>query len=193
MLTSQRYDPIAVALHWVMALLIIFMLALGFLMGDFPITIKFTAYNLHKSIGITIIALSLFRLVWRLLNPPPALPSTMSGREKFLAHAAHAMLYGLMIGLPLSGWLMVSALPKYPIVFFGLGEAPFLPMPPLNDAKMVNAWLNEVHELLAYGGAALILLHLGAALQHHFVKRDAILLRMLPKFLHPLVNRKAPR
>jgi cytochrome b561 len=177
----RRYDPVAVFLHWTIGLLIILMLGGGFLMEDLPISIKFTVYNLHKSIGITIIALSIFRLVWRLLNPPPALPDRLPVWQKFASHAAHWALYAFMIAMPLSGWLMVSALPKYPIVFFGLGEAPFLPMPELADAKAVSAQLGEIHETLALGGVALILLHIGAALQHHFILRDGILRRMLPQ------------
>lgn len=182
--TAGHYDPVAIALHWVIALLIIIMLAVGFLMEDFPISIKFLVYNLHKSIGITIIGLSIFRLVWRLLNPPPALPAAMPRSQKFLAHAAHWMLYGFMLAMPMSGWLMVSAVPKYPIVFFGFGEAPFLPMPAMDDPKAVAGLFSDAHEIMAIGGALLIALHIGAALQHHFMKHDDILFRMLPRFLH---------
>ena len=182
---SQRYDSVAVFLHWAIGLLIIVMLGGGFFMENLPISVKFTVYNLHKSIGITIIGLSIFRLIWRLLNPPPALPDSLPSWQKMASHAAHWALYAFMIAMPLSGWLMVSALPKYPIMFFGLGEAPFLPMPELIDAKATNGQLKEIHETLAIGGIALIVLHIGAALQHHFIHRDEILRRMLPRFIRP--------
>lgn len=185
-----RYDSVAVTLHWLIAALIILMLAVGLVMEGLPVSIKFVVYNLHKSTGITIIGLSIFRLVWRLLNPPPTLPADMSRSQKFLAHTAHWMLYGFMITMPISGWLMVSALPQYPIVFFGLGEAPFLPMPQLADPKAASAFLKSIHETLADGALVLLAMHIGAALQHHFIKRDTILLRMLPKFLHKYVQMK---
>ena len=178
--SATRYDPVAIFLHWSIALMILLMLPMGFLMEDAPSSLKPLIYNLHKSIGLTIIALSLFRIVWRLLNPPPALPDSMPRSQKILAHAAHWALYAFIIGMPLSGWLMVSATAKYPIDFFGLGIAPFLPMPHLEDAKATGHMLTEWHESIAYGGIALLVVHIGAALKHHFVAHDGILQRMLP-------------
>ena len=177
---STRYDRVAIALHWTIAAMIISMLALGLVMEDLPITIKFSAYTLHKSIGITVLALSIFRLIWRLMNPPPALPDTMKAHEKLLAHVAHWALYFLMIAMPLSGWLMVSASRKYPTVFFWLGEVPFIPMPQGADPKATAGLFHEAHELLANGAIALILLHVAAALKHHLVNKDTVLTRMLP-------------
>lgn len=172
-----RYDPVAIALHWSMACLILLMIPMGFLMGDFPESFKFTAYGLHKSIGITVLGLSVFRLVWRLLHRPPALPA-MPVWERRLAHLAHWGLYGLMIGMPLSGWLMVSASQKYPTVYFGLGEVPFIPMPMDADLKALRGFFGESHELLAIGAAALIALHVAAALKHQYVRRDGLIRRM---------------
>lgn len=181
---TVRYDPVAVFLHWTMALLIIAMLIVGLTMEDYSQNIRFLAYNLHKATGITILGLSVFRLVWRFMNPPPALPARLKPWERVCAQLAHWGLYALMIGMPLSGWLMVSAKPKYPIVFFGLGEAPFIPMPA--DASLVKSIRGlsyEAHELLAYGAIALIILHASAALKHHFIGRDTVLVQMLPRFL----------
>ena len=181
--TNTRYDPVAVTLHWVIALSIFAMIPLGFFMEDLPISIKFDAYTIHKSLGITVLALSLLRLIWRLLNPPPALPEGMKPYEKFLAHAAHWGLYFLMIAMPLTGWLMVSAMRKYPTVFFWLGEVPFIPMPQGIDAKATAEWFEEIHELLAFGAIALIALHVAAALKHHYIYKDTTLTRMLPTWI----------
>jgi cytochrome b561 len=182
-LAHRRYDPVAVFLHWVIALSVLTMIPLGFWMGDLPISIRFDAYAVHKSLGIVVLALSIFRLIWRFMNPPPAMPDTMKPIEKLMAHAAHWGFYFLIIAMPLSGWLMVSASMKYPTVFFWLVEVPFIPMPVGIDGKATAKLLDTVHYWLAWGALALILLHVSAALKHHFINRDGILLRMLPKFL----------
>jgi len=187
---TARYDPVAVALHWLIALLILLMLALGMVMGDLPESIKFPAYGVHKATGILIIGLSVFRLVWRLLNPPPKLLDAMPRGQKLLAHVAHWALYGLMFAMPLSGWLMVSVMQKYPIGFFGLGEVPFLPLPAMEDPKAAKEWLEEVHEMFANGALVLFAVHVGAALHHHFIMRDGTLLRMAPRCLHRLLQKK---
>ena len=179
----SRYDPVAVTLHWLIALCIIAMIPLGFFMGDLPEAIRGDGYTLHKSIGITVLALSIFRLIWRLLNPPPALPADMPPIERFLAHVAHWLLYFLIVAMPLSGWLMVSAMHQHPTVYFWSGEVPFLPMPGGIDAKATKALFAYYHRWLAYGALVLIVLHVGAALNHHVVRRDTILRRMLPRWL----------
>lgn len=180
---STRYDPIAVTLHWLIAFSILAMIPLGFFMGDLPVSVKFDAYAVHKSLGITILALSLFRLLWRLMNPPPALPEGMKPHEKLLAHAAHWVLYFLMIAMPLTGWLMVSASKKYPTIFFWMGEVPFIPMPMGIDGKATAETFGEIHEMLAIGAIFLVALHVAAALKHHCIVKDNVLTRMLPVWL----------
>lgn len=180
---AERYDPVAVTLHWVIALLIIAMIPLGFFMGDLPPTIKFDAYTLHKSLGILVLAFSVFRVIWRFLNPPPALPVQMPAWEKLAARVSHWALYFLILALPLTGWLMVSASRKYPTIFFWSGEVPFLPLPEPMLNKDTAHMFNETHELLAFIAIALVGLHLSAALKHHFVDRDSVLVRMMPSFL----------
>lgn len=180
---ATRYDPIAVTLHWVIAASILVMIPLGFFMGDFPITIKFQAYTIHKSLGITVLALSIFRLIWRLMNPLPPLPDSMKPIEKLMASTAHWLLYFLIIAMPLTGWLMVSASKKYPTVFFWLGEVPFIPMPEGIDGKATAHDFNQVHENLAIIAIFLIALHVAAALKHHLVEKDNVLTRMLPSWL----------
>lgn len=182
---KTRYDPVAVTLHWLIAVLILTLLVVGFTMEDYPMSIRFQAFNLHKATGITILALSVFRLIWRLLNPPPAYPISMKPWEKLAANSVHWALYAFIILMPLSGWIMVSATPKYPIVFFGMGEAPFLPMPAGINAAATHEWFESAHYYLALGGIALLLVHVGAALKHHFIQRDGVLHRMLPRWLSP--------
>jgi cytochrome b561 len=181
--SSQRYDPIAVTLHWVIACSIIAMIPLGFFMEDLPISIRFDAYAIHKSLGITVLGLSIFRLIWRFLNPPPALPDTLKPLERLLAKTAHWALYFLMVAMPLSGWLMVSASRKYPTVYFWMGEVPFIPMPAGMDPKAAKDVFYAAHEYLAFVAIALITLHLFAALKHHFIYKDTTLTRMLPRWL----------
>ncbi len=172
---APRYDRVAVFLHWTIALLIIGMIAVGLTMEDYPISIRFLAINLHKSFGLTILALSLFRLYWRLRNPAPPLPEGMSSFEQFAAKASHWFFYFLIIAMPLSGWLFVSAYGKYPTVFFTLFEVPHLPV-----AKALGAPLKIAHYYLAMGTLGLLALHIAAALKHHFINHDTVLRRMLP-------------
>ena len=173
---NTSYHPIAKALHWVMALAIFGLLALGFVMSDMPLSPeKLQYFSWHKWAGISIFLLVWVRLAWRLLNPPPAYASSMPRLLQMLAHAGHFALYALMIVIPLSGWLMSSA-KGVQTVRFGV-----LPIPDLlSRDKELGHLLEEIHSLLNWGLVALILGHVGAALKHHFIDRDDILTRMLP-------------
>lgn len=186
-----RYDPVAVTLHWIIALAIIAMIPLGFFMEDLPISIRFDAFAFHKSLGLSVLALSIFRLIWRFMNPPPPLPEGMKPIEKLAANVVHWVLYFLMVAMPLTGWLMVSASRKYPTIFFWLGEVPFIPMPAGIDGKATAESFEEIHELLAFGAIALIGLHLLAALKHHFIYKDTTLTRMLPVWITRRVKNHA--
>lgn len=186
---SQRYNSVSVFLHWSIALAILAMIPLGFFMGDLPIEVRFQAYTLHKSIGITVLGLSVFRLIWRFMNTPPAMPSSIPAYQKLAAAGAHWLFYFLILAMPLSGWLMVSATQKYPTIFFWLGEVPFIPMPAGIDAKATHDQLKELHELLAFVTLGLLVLHVSAALHHHYRLRDSTLRRMLPLWL----QRREPR
>ncbi len=180
---TPRYDRVAVFLHWTIALLIIVMLILGLTMGDYPTKYKFLAYNLHKSTGITILALSLVRLYWRFTHKAPPLPDHMSGFEKFAAKATHWFFYFLILAMPLSGWIMVSADAKFPTVFFTLFEVPQFPLPLAYDTHATHETFEGLHYWLAIIAIGLIVLHVGAALKHHFINHDAVLRRMLPLWL----------
>lgn len=179
---QSQYTAVAKALHWIIALMIIVQIPAGVLMHNLPLSdTKFLMYQMHKSFGLVVLALSLFRVYWRVTHTPPALPSGMKGWERAGARFSHAAFYFLIIGIPLSGWLMVSASTT------GIDTKLFfvLPVPhwPIGVSEANEDLLAEVHELLAKGAIALILLHFGAALKHHLKDRDDVLTRMLPKSL----------
>ena len=178
-MAKTHYDKVAITLHWVMAVCIIGMLFLGFFMEDIrPVSLRFQGYNFHKAFGITLLFLSFVRLGWRFAHKAPSLPEHMSRLEKFAAQSAHWLLYGFMIGIPLSGWLFSSAYAKYPISFFGLFKVPYLPITPDRD---VGAFFAEAHELMAYGLIGLLVAHVLAALKHHFYDRDNVMIHMIPR------------
>ena len=182
---TPRYNAVAQALHWLLALGIVGMLILGLVMthAGLPRLQVFKLYQAHKSIGITILIVALLRLLWRLTHRPPDLPEHMPEIEKRGAHAAHVILYMLMIGMPLVGWAMVSVSPfNIPTVLFGV--VPWPHMPGLSSISNKPYWegvAKFVHAYGAYALIALIALHALAALRHHFVLHDDILLRMLPR------------
>ncbi|MBN8542729.1 MAG: cytochrome b [Alphaproteobacteria bacterium] len=181
-MSQERYHRVAVFLHWVIGLSIILMIALGLVMEDIkPISLRIDAYGFHKSLGITILFLSLFRVYWRLTHPAPALPAGMKSWEVLASKATHIAFYALIIIMPLSGWLLVSASGKYPTIFFWLFEMPHLPV---TGQKALGKQAYEIHELTTQWIAIpLIALHVLAALKHHFINRDTVLTRMLPRFI----------
>lgn len=191
---AQRYTAIAIVLHWAIALSIALMIPLGWWMSDqaedgVVSDALFQSYQLHKSIGLTVLALSLARLAWRLLNPPPPLPAHMPAWERFIAHATHWALYALMIGLPLTGWLYVSAgwAEDGPLEvtthWFGLFVVPHLFGLPSAGAEVreeVAEAAMSAHSLMAWAAIVLAALHAAAALKHHFINRDNVLTLMVP-------------
>ncbi|WP_240149265.1 cytochrome b [Asaia sp. As-1742] len=183
----RRYDPVAVTLHWVMALGILTLIGIGLVMVHLTLgpSRLFALYQLHKSIGITILIAACLRLMWRFVRPPPPLPPDMAPGERRLAGLAHLALYAEMIGLPLTGWAVVSSsVFAIPTVLFGVIPWPDLPwLSSLPDKKPVEAVFSAIHAYGAYLLIALIVLHGFAALRHHFVLHDEVLARMLPKFL----------
>jgi len=136
-------------------------------------------YNWHKWAGVTILALSLLRLVWRITHRPPALPRAMERAmpvwQKAAHHATHHLLYVLFFAVPLIGWAYSSAA-GFPIVFLGVWQLPdFVPVSK-ELAEAIKPW----HELSAYAMAGLVVVHVAAALKHQFIDRDGLLQRMLP-------------
>ncbi len=182
--SASRYGMVAIGFHWLIAAAILGMLVLGTIMVEIsPASpLKFALYQWHKSIGISILVLSLLRLAWRFANPVPPLPAGLQWWEIAAARGTHVGFYALMILLPVSGWAMVSVSPwNIPTILYGIVELPHLPLRGMiEDHKGAESALKEVHEWLGWGVVALLALHVAGALKHHFVMRDDTLLRMLP-------------
>jgi cytochrome b561 len=170
------YTAIAKLFHWGMTFAFAGLIALGFVMTELPLSPeKLQYYAWHKWAGVSVFFLVWLRLVWRVLNPPPAYPSMMSPLIKGVAHLGHVALYGLMIAIPVSGWLMSSA-KGVPTVWFGV-----LPLPDLLEkGKELGNFLKEVHETLNFLLLFLLAGHVSAAMKHHWIDKDDILKRMLP-------------
>ena len=196
MQSVQRYNKTTVILHWLIGLLLLAMLALGFWMSGLPKDLPDMAavdlfdlgiytlqlsepmsprafyFNLHKSIGSTLFLLILFRVFWRLAHAAPAFPATMQTWEKKLAAAVHHLLYLLMLALPVSGLLM-TLYSKYGLRWFGIKVFEGLDNPQLRDI------FKEMHEIIAIALLTLIVLHVLAALKHQWLDRDEIMSRIL--------------
>ncbi|MET0378735.1 MAG: cytochrome b [Spongiibacteraceae bacterium] len=175
---ANRYTRTAMLLHWLMALGIITAFGMGLTMTDIPgITpTKLRLFNWHKWLGVTLLALATIRVLWRLSHPAPPLPVAMPKWQQFVAESTHYALYVLLFAIPLSGYLY-SLAAGFPIVYLGLIPLPVVidPNPELKPVlKAVHYWLNM-------GLAGLVIAHAGAALKHHFIDRDDILKRMLPR------------
>lgn len=183
---NTRYSTVAVILHWMIALGILTLIVIGLVMDHIHLdTMRvFQLYQLHKSIGITLMFLIALRIGWRLTHSAPALPADMPPLEKKGAHLAHLALYGLQVLLPLSGWAMVSvSMLGIPTVLFGAVPWPDLPvLSTLPDKAPVEAALKVVHHWASWGLLGLIILHVAAALRHQFVLHDHVLRQMLPSF-----------
>jgi len=172
---ATRYTPVAIALHWLLALAIVGAFGVGLYMTSLPFSpTRLKLYNWHKWAGVTILALSALRLLWRLTHRPPVdLP--MPGWQRRAAHATHGLLYLLFFAVPLAGWAYSSAA-GFPIVWFGVLPLPdFVP----KDQALAETF-KLLHRYAAYGLALLVTVHVGAALKHHFIDRDGLLARMNP-------------
>ena len=170
-----RYTATAIALHWLLALAIVGAFSLGLYMADLPLSPqRVKLYNWHKWAGVTILALSALRLLWRLTHrPPPDAP--MAAWQQRAAHLAHGGLYLLFFAVPLMGWAYSSAA-GFPIVWFGV-----LPLPDLLPVdKALALAIKPVHGWLAWTLMVLVALHVAAALKHQFIERDGLIARMWP-------------
>jgi cytochrome b561 len=172
------YSRPAIALHWVIAALVLSTIPIGWYGATFESAFAQSATNLHKSIGILILALTLARVGWRLTHKPPQLPAAMTPTLRWIARGTHLLFYALLLILPLSGWWMSSAVPKRHPFGFGVFDVPFLPVP-RGFASAGPA--HFVHVDLAWLMVALAALHIAAALKHQFVDKDDVLWRMLPR------------
>jgi len=172
--TVLRYSPPAIVLHWLLALLIFVTFPLGVYMHELPLSPdKLKLYSYHKWIGITILLLASLRVMWRVTHTPPPLPDDMARWQRLASQVVHGLLYLLILAIPLSGWLMSSA-KGFQTVWFGV-----LPLPDLvGKDKALGDLLAGVHQALNFTLLALVILHVGAALKHHFMERRPFMQRM---------------
>ena len=176
--TDERWGSVSQVLHWLIVLLLVAIAAIGLTMGDLPNgTDKIHTYALHKSLGLTLLALVVLRLVWRLWAGAPRPVADTPRWQERIAALTHAALYLLLFALPLSGWLLNSAA-GYPLQWFGVFNLPHL----VARNAPLRELAEEVHETGFWLLVALVIAHAGAALYHHFLKRDATLTRMLPRW-----------
>ncbi|WP_322105962.1 cytochrome b [Paraburkholderia sp. J41] len=174
---AGRYSGVAMLLHWLIATLIVWGFALGWIMTDIPgITpTKLRYFSWHKWIGVTVLAFVLVRIVWRLTHAAPALPRSMHGWEKLAAHAGHFVLYVLMVAIPVTGYLYSSAA-GIQVVYLGIWPLPTL----IGPDTALKGVLRTVHVALNYTLLVVVVLHVLAVIKHQFVDRQNIVARMLP-------------
>lgn len=174
--TASSWGSVARAFHWVLTLAILGMLAFGWWMNHFPARAdRFFYRSIHADIGYVVLLLTVLRLVWRMINPAPALPKDMTRWQRIAAHITHGALYVVVILVAMLGWAHSGAhTPDYSS-FFGLFHVPQITSP---DKAAANAY-EERHIFFAYVLLALIALHFAAGVWHHFIKRDRVVARMI--------------
>ena len=174
--TPERWGAVAQFLHWAIALLIVAAASLSFTaeqMGFSPTKVE--VFLWHKSIGLTILGLVIIRVLWRFANPRPRLPAEFKPWERWAAHGGHLAIYLLLFAMPLSGWVINSAA-NFPFEWFHLVPVPNIVAPSEQTQDLAEA----VHGTLFWILAAVVAIHVAAALKHHFIDRNDILRRMLP-------------
>ncbi len=179
------YSSVAIVLHWLIAALIVANIALAWYFTNLSGVAAIRPTQWHKSIGISVLLLSLARLAWRFIRPPPPPPATLEGWERVASATVFVLFYAVMIGLPLTGWAMVSAsrlIRVFPIKLFYLNWPAIEPLANLAPGPQHQAHelFLQVHEKLGWLLYALLVLHVGAAIRHHFLLRDEVAPRMLP-------------
>ncbi len=194
--SSERYTSVAITLHWLIAFAIIGMILGGWYMSDLPDGApgQYFLYQMHKSIGITILLLTVARIIWRVMNPPPPLPDDMNALEKTGSHLAHLGFYGLMILMPLTGWLYSSVSVKLdvPTVLYGLISWPDVPFVEGLKTETASGVVNFIHSKLAWVAIGLLALHVAGALKHEFSAEEGVLKRMIPGLFGKADKPQAP-
>jgi cytochrome b561 len=171
---APAYTVTARTLHWITAVLVLIQIPLGLLVVNFEFSGKETLYNLHKSIGATLIPIIVFRLFYRLTHPPAPLPPDVPQLQALAAHGLHWTLYTLLVVQGMLGWIATSAYPA-PIPVFGLFEMPHI----WGENRALSDQLFVAHRFIGIALAFLLVGHVSAALFHHFVRRDTVLIRMV--------------
>lgn len=175
--TATEYGSMAKFLHWLVAILVITLLFVGFFMEDLPNgELKGIVYGLHKSTGLLVLTLMIIRITWTLTNPIIRL-ELLPRWEAIASRITHGCLYILLLAMSLSGWAMSTAAGKIP-VFYGLFS---LSMPGIPFSKPLAGFFHSTHTYVGWTIAGLVTLHILAALKHHFINHDQVLKRMLPK------------
>ncbi|MEM1105902.1 MAG: cytochrome b/b6 domain-containing protein [Pseudomonadota bacterium] len=193
---THRYTSVAIALHWTMALAMLGLIGGGWAMtglaNDHPM--KEGLYQIHKSVGVTILILTLARIAWRVMNPPPPEPDSLTHWERVSSHGAHIAFYALMIALPLTGWLYVSTAYEFdvPTVLYGVVSWPDLPFLGALSNPTGHGAFESAHSILAFLAAALIAVHVAGALKHELGAEEGVLKRMAPVLFGSTAGPKAP-
>jgi cytochrome b561 len=184
-MTRPHYDRVAIALHWLIGIALVAQIGFGFLLDEIAprgTPSRAAVINLHKSMGIVLGMLIVARLLWRLAHRPPLWPATMPAWQQRAARLSHIALYGCMVTMPVSGYI-ASNFSKYGVKFFGLALAPWgAERPAVYDA------FNGLHVVTGWVFAALVFVHIAAALKHLLVDRDGVFARIWPS-----AARAAPR
>ena len=173
--TRVAWGALSKSLHWLVVFLIIAQWIIARYAAAQTFAGKVAPLSLHKSIGMSILAVTVFRLIWRLINPGPSSFDELRSWERGLARISHILLYAFVIALPITGWLMSSAR-NFPVSWFGMFQFPDLVSPD----RVLFQRMEDFHDALFVALVAVALLHISGALKHHFVDRNNILLRMLP-------------
>ncbi len=163
----KRYHPASIILHWVMAAAFFAMIGTGLVMEYITLNPadKFALYQWHKSLGVVLLLAVLWRMIIRWVTPQPPLPSTLPHKEVKLAKLGHMALYGFMLAMPLTGWLMVStSVYGLPTIVFGLFEWPHIPN--VSGDEILHSLSKNAHTYIAYGFIVVILGHIAAVVKH---------------------------
>ncbi len=174
-MAPPAYTVTARVLHWLTAVLVLIMIPVGVIIAyEWGGAWQERLYNLHKAVGAVLVPIIIVRLIYRLTHPPAPLPADIPALQRFVAHANHWALYILLLIQPFLGWIATSAYPA-PVSVFGLFNMPQIW--PANRA--LSDQLFAVHRAVGITLAVLVVMHVGAALYHHFVRRDRVLMRMI--------------
>ena len=174
---TVRYSRGAIALHWIIAILIMANFAIAWRAEDLPKEEAFAVMGYHKAVGMLVLLFTVLRIVWRFTNRPPPLVETLKSWEAAIAKVTHGLFYFLMLAVPIAGWGLHSSFVKMPVGIFGLFGIPALPV---GQDKPTQGMFHELHEVFATLMLVLLVLHILAALKHQFIDRDGTLRRMLP-------------
>ena len=175
--SRTRYSTVSIVLHWAIFILIFANVIFGDWMEEALPSEKLGYFQLHKSVGLTVLALSLVRLGWRFGHPWPSFPETMATWERWLARGTHILFYVLMIGVPLLGWAAVSAGGSPEVPLYGAIPAPNLP---IAQGRDLSEALGGLHKTMVTAIYVVLAVHVLGALKHQFLDRDEVLHRMLP-------------